>query len=143
MCEELAVIDFGNGDLVSRIWSNSATTGDDSPCLPRPNLPAFYAVSATPSEYASASAGQKVGFVLRGWSTQAIGAWHLEPYATEGFDARPVVSTASLNNGQSAVLTLTVPATAQSGDYAIVTVYSYEDNPLDDTLGWRVGVYVP
>jgi len=56
-----------------------------------------------------------------------------------------------MNNGTTGVVSVAVPATAQSGDWVVVEIFSFETDPStcmafsnrDAYHLWPVGVYVP
>jgi hypothetical protein len=56
-----------------------------------------------------------------------------------------------LNDGTSATLLVTMPASAQSGDYLVLSLHSFREDPAtcyppvteDEYHFWPVGLYVP
>jgi hypothetical protein len=73
------------------------------------------------------SPGASVQIVLTGWSTQSVPSWPLTEgpdYLGDDFDPVAHLSATTLNNGETATLTLTVPAGTGSGLFGTVFVYS-------------------
>jgi hypothetical protein len=84
-------------------------------------------------------------FTVAGWSTAAVPAWNLsaEAYLSQpsSFTVTTSISATTMNNGQHATLTVTVPAGTASGSYATLLVGSAQSQ-----LNYNyslVGVQVP
>jgi hypothetical protein len=110
---------------LQRIYSNSAAQAGGSPCVPAASSP-YYGVTASPST-ASVAAGKDYAFTLQGWSQASVIPWHLGWSQQGYFDAKPVLSTTVVGNGDMATLAVTVPSGAGSGTYAVILVYSFRD----------------
>jgi hypothetical protein len=158
-----------DGFLYQRSWSNLAAQAGGDPCVPALSKPYYNA--SFPMQWYPASAGQPVHIAYSGWSTGATDNWFVNPHllrATGGMalllDGGVTTSTTaglgtvancrrypSLNSGVQGTLALTVPATAAPGDYALLSLHSFRDDPntcyapLDEDLYHFtiVGVYVP
>jgi hypothetical protein len=157
---------------LSRIWSNAAAAKGGDPCVPAHDDP-YYTVT-TPQGWYSVQPGGTVKIPVTGWSEAATSNWLLSPYhvaetndpttldgvADGGIQATSEAGAgttgdcfvrAALNDGTSGTVDVTVPATAQSGDYIVVGLHSFREDPttceppLTEDLYhfWPVGVYVP
>ena len=173
LCEETRIFEpSGDGATweYQRIWSNLAATGGGDPCVPA--LPGPYYTVQLATEWHTAKPGSTVSIPLTGWSQQAVSDWLLKSRAINtsaglsglSESAGTIVLTSKLgigtsapcdphpamNQGVSGSLEVTLPATAKSGDYAVLVVSSFRLNsechtPLSEDLDHRVpvGVYVP
>jgi hypothetical protein len=129
------------GFTVQRIWSNSAAASGTNPCVPAPEEP-FYDATTIPSSVQSVLAGKKISFEVQGFSSAAVTPWSVMAFTSGGtFDPLPTLDRASLGNDQTATLTLTIPTSVVSQDYALVIVNS--SRSLDDYSYWPVVVQVP
>lgn len=118
------------GYRLTRIWSNSAAqAGDRDPCIPAPSTP-YYNVTATPSTVQTVAAGQSVSFSLEAWASADVPPWML--YASSlsgglsgsGFMPQLSLDVTSIGPGQTAHLTVTVPAGTASQSSALIFVGS-------------------
>jgi len=147
MCDDDLLTDVydATGNAFARVWSNAAAQTNGSPCLPNPPNLTFAAVSTHPSSVVNVNATngtpQSVTFAVRGWTDQPMGGFYAVPYLLDGLNVVPSISSDVLANGQSAVLTVPVPANARSGDYISVGIsaYSLDGGPLDNAE-WRAEV---
>jgi len=154
---------------VQRIWSNEAAADGGDPCVPAVST-AYYNTSAAQDWYAVPDGGS-VDIPLLGWSTAPTTDWAVDAFVYESqnlYDAGVSVTTelgtqrfidptcqfdsAVINNGATGTISVTLPATARSGDYAVLVIESSQPSPtscfLLPSLGdgvhlWYVGVYVP
>jgi hypothetical protein len=138
LCVDSPPYSWGNGFYAQRIWSNSlAQANAGSPCAPVPEGEVFYNVSLSPDTTVylnHSSQSQDVTFQITGWSTAPIADWYIY-VARSGGTFTPghklsgrtgdVPTTLFMNNGESATLTLTVPANTPSGSWIGVFVGSY------------------
>jgi hypothetical protein len=153
-----------------RIWSNANAGNGGDPCIP-PQVSPYESVSA-PQGWYTVTAGSVVTIPLEGWSVAATSNWLLHAsfvYGTEAFDTIPAADiglTSSLgigtsgtcytryamNAGQTATVSLTVPSSAASGDYGVLSIESFREKPSpscyppiteDDHHFWLVGLHVP
>ncbi len=166
------------GFYYQRVFDDTiARCGGGDSCVPHEEGP-FYDVSVDQDWYA-ASPGQTITIPFHGWSTGPIADWRVFTLVTTGQPqcggpACPalVLSSAigrgtlscvaadggtdgivAINNGVEGTLTVTMPATAQSGNYFVVPIFSLlgGDGPRGcDTPTthdyyhlWPIGVYVP
>ena len=152
-----------NGVTYQRMLSNAAIGAGGDPCVPA--LPIPYYSTSTENDWYSGAPGSTVDIPFTGWSTAPAGDW-IVTQALEGKSAgttgwvRSITSPRSttvggtsyhlLNNGEQAVLHVTVPAGAPSGSWATVILYSSRVDasgatPADEDYvhEWIVGVYVP
>jgi hypothetical protein len=136
------------GYSLQQIWSNSAAKANDrDPCIPAPATP-FYNATATPATVQSVAAGQSFTFEIKGWSSAAVAPWMLSADSFSSalgggtsFDPKPTLDASTLGNGQSAHLTISVPAGTASQASALIFVTS--SRSLTDFSIWPVVVTVP
>ena len=121
-----------DGFYVQRIWSNDAAMAGTQPCVPAPDGP-YFNVSPAPGNVLEMRAGETTTFQLTGWSTEAMaGPFGIafEPlYYAASLSAGFLVPTASLDhltlqNGEVANLTITIPADAPAQSFAPFAIYS-------------------
>jgi hypothetical protein len=137
-----------------RIWSNEAAAAGGDPC--KPPSPAPYFDTSTDSSWLQVQPGGTATAQLTAWSTGLRDDWYV--YALVSYpptsDFTATITTAkqqtldavvydSVNDGDTAKLTVTASSSAQSGSYAVVRVYSRSADHVDGTHFWPVGVYVP
>jgi hypothetical protein len=125
-----------------RIWSNLAAQAGNDPCIPAPADAGYWNVSPGSSNVQVVSPGQSVQVTLTGWSSVPVPAWPLTvgpDFFGDDFDPVSNLSATTLQNGQTATLTLTVPAGTGSGLFG--TVFVYSDANQDD--GWPVTLQTP
>jgi hypothetical protein len=130
---------------VQRSWSNSAAASNHDPCVPYlPGAGFYYNVTATPNETVVAVPGQVVTYQLKAWSSGPLQSWYVRADRSTGtFDPLPDLNgqqAISMVNGDTATLTLTIPADARPNDYAVVEIYSSLNNASYSS--WPVAVYV-
>lgn len=129
------------GFTVQRIWSNAAAAAGTAPCIPAP-AEGFYDVSPSPDTTQTVAAGSSVTFTLTGFSTAPLPPWSLQAFAASGtFVPTLQLSAATIGNGQTATLEVTVPSTASAQGYAAVIVSS--SRAPGDFNYWPVAVAVP
>lgn len=122
LCDFLAWIPT-EGHWVQPVWSNSKARTGGSPCVPAAPGP-YFNTSVTPSTIRRVARGSSVELELRGWSDAPSEAWALVAESYGAFDARPSLTRDTMTNGESASLTVTVPASARAGSMAVVYLYS-------------------
>ncbi len=152
-----------SGFLFQRIFSNTAAAAGGDACVPALSVP-YFNVTTTQDWY-TAQAGQTIQIPFTGWSTAPTGDWIVRPFVTGSSSSALAFTTSissassttiggyiysTLNNGQDATLSVTVPTGAVSGDWVAASINSKHTdssfNPLpgeDDFHRWMVGVYVP
>jgi hypothetical protein len=170
LCEGTRI--FVDGWDFQRSWSNVHAQAGEDPCLP-PNPGGYFNVSA-PRDWYAAGAGTTVDIPYTGWSTAPRGPWLLNAFLINGsgtmlnlaHDAGYWSNSTALgptklatnckaypgmNDGASGTLTVVVPATASSGDWVVLGISSFEEDPAtcyapadrDDYHFWPIGLYVP
>jgi hypothetical protein len=137
------------GHTVQRVYSNSAAAASTgSPCVPAPSEP-YYGLSAT-RDGPSVAAGASVQIPMQAWSSQPTTAWTVRAAPVEGmgpgsgtFTPTVMLDAKTVNNGDVATLTVSVPAGAAPGDYGIVWVFSYRRVATEaaDFSLWPVAVF--
>jgi hypothetical protein len=172
LCEGTRIIiPSGDGGWdFQRIWSNDSATDGGDPCSP-PQAEPYFNVSVPQDWYAGTSGGT-VTIPLAGWSIGSRGNWLLDTHLINGssvFLAQTssfwatgsqlgaiTLGTAcfaytGMNNGVSGTLTVNIPSAAAAGDWAVLSIDSFEEDPStwyapvdrDDYHFWLVGVYLP
>ncbi len=140
-----------DGRDVQRVWSNDAATAGTQPCVPAPAGP-YYNVSPAPGNTLQMYAGQSTTFQLTGWSTGATaGPFGIafEPlyYASnlaKGFLVPEVTfDHLTLQNGEVANMSVTIPLDTPANSFAPFAVYSGRSD--DDPNGgyWTFLITVP
>jgi hypothetical protein len=154
-----------------RIWSNAAAATAGDPCVPPTSEP-YFNVSVAQDWY-EVSPGASYDIPFTGWSTGPRDNWQVLTYLSNGspavlaYDGGAFWGTSSelgtfaadagclprfaMNNGGGGLLTVELPETTSSGDYAVLSIHSFEDDPTtcypfvarDHHHEWLVGVYVP
>jgi len=145
-CELLTTTE--GGFSLQQVWSNSAAKANDrDPCIPAPSEP-FYNATATPGKVQSVAAGQSFTFDVKGWSSAPTSPWMISADAISSplaggasFDPKPMLDATMMQNGQTAHLTVTVPAGTRSKASAMIFLTS--SRSLTDFSIWPVVVTVP
>ncbi|HEY2747995.1 MAG TPA: hypothetical protein VGL86_25405 [Polyangia bacterium] len=145
-CELLTTSEGGYS--LQQIWSNSAAKANDrDPCIPAPAEP-FYNATATPGKVQAVAAGKSFTFDVKGWSSAATSPWMISADALSSplddgtsFDPKPMLDTTTMQNGQLAHLTITVPAGTASK--ASATIFLTSSRSLTDFTSWPVVITVP
>jgi hypothetical protein len=127
--------------LAQRIWSNSAAARGASPCIPFAATVPYFNSAASPGGFQAVAAGSSAVFQVAGFSTAPVSPWALSFFPFRG-NFRPDVSlsTNSLDNGQTATLTVSVPVGTPSNSYVEILLTS--QNQTQGAI-WPVAVYVP
>jgi hypothetical protein len=165
LCEGSRLIE-ANGDSFQRFYSNQAAASGGDPCVP-PSAETYFNVTGEKDWYPVA-AGKTVTMTVTGWSQAPAPDWLTLArvvQATGGLAslapsplplATPMGRPSSclgeaMNDGVRGTIDFTAPAGAQSGDYAVVRIESFRDDPRtcypyptgDQYHFWVVGAYVP
>jgi len=135
-----------SGYMVQRIWSNTAAAAvpHGSPCVPQASY-AYFNVWNDVNDTQSVSPGQMITYHLTAWSDRPLGeSWSLSVVPYQGNFTPPFklqtsrggLSTqsnqpVSVQDGDTATLTFTIPAHATSGDYASFVLYSSASDSID------------
>jgi hypothetical protein len=139
---ELAAYTTESGWTFQRIWSNTAAAAGGDPCIPATPGAVYWNVSPTPSPVQVVEPGSSIQITVTGWSTGPAAPWPLSTgpdFFGDDFDPIATLSAATIDNGGTVTLTLTVPAGASSGLFGTVFVYS----DADQTVSWPVTVETP
>jgi hypothetical protein len=160
---------LAGGFLFQRSWSNKAALLGGDPCVPA-RSETYFNVSS-PKDWVSVAAGQSIDIPFSGWSTAETDDWLINAAANYGSGALADLALGSglklqtsegirstgkcgqrqgVNNGVQGSLTVTAPAEAKSGDFAVVWIRSFREEPVtcnpspesDWTHFWPVGIYV-
>ncbi len=133
----------GGYTQLQRVYSNASANAGGDPCLPATGP--YYAADVEPQTWVGVAAGASTTFSVVGWSTAAVPTWALssQPYISspDTFSPGMSLSGGALNNGQTATLTVSVPAGTASDSFAMVLVGS-----ADSMTSYQyslVGIYVP
>ena len=141
LCEgEPPVIEAGHA--LHRSWSNAAAAAGHAPCVPADNADPYVTVSAAPASITTVSPGAPVTLTITGWSTGPTPPWALRIHDADGsdFDSElllPQLSRSMIGNGDTTTLTITVPATARTGQYAGLNLLSGDHEHM-----WPIAVTV-
>ena len=116
----------GGYDGIQRVYSNASAADGRDPCLPSSSP--YYGTSLSPSAAQKVAPGGTATVAVSGWSTAPVPDWGLSAalYIASPPSFAPTfeLSAATLNNGGSAILTISVPAGSSSGSTALGLVYS-------------------
>ncbi|MHB1843414.1 MAG: hypothetical protein ACYCWW_01090 [Deltaproteobacteria bacterium] len=133
-----------NGYVLQRSWSNAEALDGGSPCVPWPAERPYYNVAPL-SAAELVSDGGSASLELEGWSTAPTPPWYVraETSTYGAFDPKPTLSTDILVDGETTVLTVTVPPGTPSGSQGVVYVFSAPQAAQSDFSLYPVTVTVP
>jgi hypothetical protein len=177
MCEGTRIFETGSGSPsggweYQRMWSNAAAAAGGDPCVPPEAVP--YASVSAPQGWYSVPAGGSVDIPITGWSAAATTPWLAHASLSNTNDtgafggvvdagaafltteagvgnAAPCFVRYAMDNGTGGVLHVTAPASAASGDFAVLNINSFREKPApscyppiseDNLHFWPVGVFV-
>lgn len=158
-----------SGFMYQRSWSNEAATLGGDPCVPARTEPYFNVTVG--KDWYSIAPGQSIDIPFSGWSTAETDPWLVNAGANHGRGALADLALKAgltlhttlgigtvgkcgarqgVNNGVQGTLSVTAPAAAKSGDFAVIWFHSFREEPstcnpspdIDWTHFWPVGVYV-
>ena len=152
LCEGSRLYDPGvdGGWEYQRIWSNPAALDGGDPCAP--SVPTPYFSVTTAQDWFAVPAGTSLEISLAGWTTGPTSDSIVRPELENGTAAMrgvlgegggTITTDAGLENqagcyprdgmsaGRTGTLTVFAPSTAVSGDWAVVSVNSFHEEPLD------------
>jgi len=116
------------GFLAQRVWSNAAAGARRPPCVPAIANDVVFGASPVSSAPLVIAAGASKSVSVRAWASAAIGAWTVvaAPFPGYGATMTPTATLdrTSMREGDTATLTVSVPAGAASGSHGIVVVDS-------------------
>lgn len=141
LCQLLTWTNYG-GHWVHPSWSSSAALSGGNPCVPQAAMDPYYNASLTPSDVLHVRAGDSVTLKVRGWSTAPMKRWSLSASAYGDFEPTLSLSQSSINNGESATLTIRVPPGQKPGATASVLLMSTRSMPNRDFNYWPTSVIV-
>jgi hypothetical protein len=150
-------------------WSNQAALLGGDPCVPA-RTEAYFNVS-TPQDWIAITAGRSIDIPFSGWSTVETDDWLVNAGANYGTGALADLAPGAgitlhttlgvgtkgkcgprqaVNNGAQGTITVTAPAAAKKGDFAVLWIHNFREEPAtcnpsaddDWTHFWPVGVYV-
>ncbi len=155
LCAEENPITEGMYSYV-RVWSNQEASANHTPCVPADPAP-YFNVSPAQS-WTAVAADSTVTVELTGWSLGPVSNWALakgkvlkaggytDSFTSSLSGPNTVMLSGgtfpSVNNGTTASISVTAPATAQSGYWEVIMVSSFDDSGQEQH-GWPVGFYVP
>ena len=147
LCTETSVVE--DGFLAQRIWSNQAAGAGLDPCVPEPAGP-YFNVSPDPANLVMARAGETVTFDLTGWSTEPMPPWAVKllplygAYAYPGgFQPQVTLDHVTLQNGEAATLTVSVPFDVSRGAFAAFALYNARGDGDQNGGYWPFLIEVP
>jgi hypothetical protein len=125
-----------SGFVAARVWSNAvARLNDRDPCVPSNPAVSWGTLSVSPDAIQTLSAGGSTTFDVTAWTTQPMPALSIVAFPGTAGDGvfSPGVSLdrSSMNNGDHASLTVTVPFGTPGGQYGIA--YLQVTYPSGDT----------
>jgi hypothetical protein len=154
-----------------RMWSNAAAAAGTDPCVPQYAEP-YYSASA-PQGWYDVQAGGYVDIPFTGWSAAATSDWlvhadiavskntgmvdggtgfTIDLTSEAGFGTvPPCYDRYAMNNALGAVVRVTAPASAHSGDFVVLRIDSFREKPApscdpplseDQYHFWPTGVHV-
>lgn len=128
-----------DGRRLQRVWSNAAAERGEEPCTPAPAAAAF-GLTVEPRGRLLVGIGEPVVLTVRGWSNQPRADWPIEvrPWAGD-FSMQASLDRATLNDGQTARLSLVVPHPMPPGTEGTVLLRALAD---DDTPLWPVSFVI-
>ena len=145
LCEWYAVSE-DNNYVAQRIWSNKAAAAGTQPCVPSFGEP-YANASPSPGGIIQLAAGQSIQVTLSGWTDVptepfAINAENYGPTLLQAtFNPTFSLDTDTLQNGQTATLTISIPAGTPTNSIGEVVVFA---GLSDDNFGyWPLIVAVP
>jgi len=129
-----------------RVFSNRAAGTGGDPCVPAIG-DVYYNVNPIKDWYPVA-AGKTIWVSTRGWSTAPTEPWNVSTGlqgSIVGFGAGSPSVAVTVQNDTFIDFTVSAPAEAQSGAYAVIETYSQQIPPAGIDLYHlqTVGVYVP
>ncbi len=134
------LVQEGPGYTLQRVWSNAAAASGDDPCVPAPAGSVPFGAAASPSVLQTITVGVPLAFTVTGWSRAAVADWPIQATTWVGDYAIDVaLDPATLNNGETAVLKVTVPFAQTSGTYGAVLVRALGPT---DSPAWPVAFIV-
>lgn len=131
-------VDEGPGYTLQRVWSDRAAAAGGDACTPSSGV--AFGVSVTPSGLPSLQVGAPMSFTVTGWSEDAVPDWTVQATPWIGdYAIEASLDRTTMNNGQMATLTVTVPYAVVSGTYGAVRIESLTNS---DTASWPVAFTV-
>ena len=124
-----------SGFLAVRSWSNAAAAAGLDPCEPNAPGTPYFGVSASSASTHHVAAGGSITVDLAGFSTAPVSDWSVE-LVKGASDFAPSIAFAPgpMNNGRAAAITIGVPASAASGQRAVLLLLSRHGGDATYTL---------
>jgi hypothetical protein len=130
------LVSEGPGYTLQRVWSNRAAGGGEEPCIPTPSGSVAFGISASPATLQTITVGAPLSFAITGWSLAPVADWSIQATSWAGeYAIETALDRDSLNNGQTATLTVTIPFPQTSGTYGAVLLRGFGP---EDTAMWPV-----
>jgi hypothetical protein len=134
------LVEAGMGFTLQRVWSNRAAASGGDPCVPDDASNTAFGTSASPSGLPTLQVGIAATFTLTGWSRAPVANWGIQAIPWIGDFAIGVsLDRETLNNGETATLSITIPYPVASGTYGAVRVQSSAGG---ETPSWPVAFLV-
>ena len=112
------------GFVFARSWSNAAAAAGRDPCQPASG--AYFNVSPSSLAVQHVDAGTSVTLALTGFSTAETSDWVLQDVLGEReLSPEVAIDATQMNNGRTATMTITVPASAAPGETAVFFLRSF------------------
>jgi hypothetical protein len=139
------------GFYAQRVWSNAAAAAGRSPCVPAPAGDTIFEMMPSSAAALAIAAGGSEKVQLTAWSSPPRGPWVVAAETFPGYQATlfptGTLDVQTVNEGDHATLTVSVPAGATSGQKGILVVDSLTVNPDGMLTGgpyeWPILVQVP
>ena len=129
---------------VQRSWSSAAAANGENPCVPVPDGEVYCNIAPPADDIRTVKPGESTVFEITGWSLAPTDDWQIDAqqkYAD--FDVKLELDRTTLNNGQVAHLTVTVPADAKPDAAAGFVVRSLRGGDKGNYTMWPMAVIVP
>jgi hypothetical protein len=112
------------GFVLARSWSNASAAAGADPCQPSPAT--YFNVTPPSLSVQHVAAGTSVAIPLTGFSTAETTDWVLENVlGARGFNPQVTFDRTEMNNALTAMMTISVPASATPGSTATMLVRSF------------------
>jgi hypothetical protein len=111
------------GFVLTRSWSNASAAAGSDPC--QPSSGTYFNVSPSSLSVQHVGAGSSVAITLTGFSTVATDDWVLQDVTgPHQFLAQVTIDATETNNGRTATMTISVPASTAPGATAAFFLHS-------------------
>ena len=108
---------------LQRVWSNEAAANAGEPCIPAAPGSVPFGMTASPQEIQTVQVAVPFAFTVTGWSQAPVADWSFQAHSWVGeYAIETVLDRDTLNNGQTATLTVTIPYSVPPGTYGAVRI---------------------